>query len=1292
MSDPLPGEPDTLPPTSDAIDATCDRFEEAWREAVDGKTRPCIEDYLPEVPQAERTRLLLELILLDQFYRGKAGERVGAEDYLVRFPLLSRRRLERNIRRQEQAARAAPPSVVPLPVPTILAPGSVTIPGYEVLGLLGKGGMGIVYKARQLSLGRVVALKMVRYAEHAAEEERRRFRAEAEAIARLKHANVVQVHEVGESGGVPFFAMEFCECGSLDAQLDGTPWQPTRAAALVQTLAVAMHAAHAAGVVHRDLKPANVLLAADSTPKVADFGLAKRLDVPGPTRTGAIMGTPSYMAPEQAGGRKDIGPAADVWALGAILYELLTGRPPFNAATDLDTILQVLSEEPVAVRRLQPKVPHDLGTICHKCLHKDARKRYASAEALADDLQRFLAGEPIRARRVGSWERAAKWVRRRPAAATLMAMLLAVGLAVPVVGLQYAAQQIRQVEQKRLDEARAEVRNLLARGQTVAESKDWGKAEELLKEALVRVDAEARLEDLRDDVKAALDPVQRRVAARAAHRDFLRDRDDALFHATLAGGQDAPTNLRIAREKAEAALAAVGFSADGRGALRHTFTPEEKAEIIAGTYALLLMLAELEAQPGGPGLAQALALLKRAEALGISMRVLHLRRARYLEAQGKGEAAQAERRQAKALEGRADLYPQDASLVGLELYSQGELVKATEEFRRALRRMPDDFWNHYFLGLCCVSSNKAEEAVTHFTICQKQQPKLVWVYLLRGFALGKINSYTAAEEDFARALKFDLTDAARYVLLNNRGAMRLGRPEKGAWDDAVKDLLEAARLRPGQYQAFASLSEAYRHKEQLAEAQKYLDYAITVAGRQRADKEIPAATLALLYTTRAGLHLDRKDRAAAINDLKKAARLAGKGPLTARAHADRGRVYHLQKDWPAALDAYDAALRQDANLVDIYHRRGEVLLALERYADAIEAFDGYLARKGPPSVAVYQGRGNACFRLGRYVEAITDFGLALAAGPADKDKATLHLSRGRLYVGLNAAAPALRDFEAVLKLTPTSAHAWMGSAQAQMLLRKPQEAVAAAERAVQGKSTEPRLWLDASRVFAQSGVLVAAEPLPEDLQRRLRAEYLERSVVLLNQAMRRVKDGQQRSYWRDNVEKDRALDPIRGLPEFIDLQARFGNPQPKKSVAQPPFTGAPTIPGFTTAATLEDFARAAFSGVVEPRLPDLEPLPGLFGPTALELPTERELVRGMEIIRSQFTGSQPQANLVPQPQNALAPVATLNALAPVATFVPGAPDGGVDWRGNLLVAGREIDTRPFLISPLENALLGPRLK
>jgi WD40 repeat protein/tRNA A-37 threonylcarbamoyl transferase component Bud32 len=301
---------------------------------------------------------------------------------------------------------------------------------YELLDELGRGGMGVVYKARQGKLNRLVALKMILAGEYVGEKDVARFRTEAEAVARLQHPNIVQIFEVGEHDGHPYFSLEFVDGGSLAQKLDGTPLPPQKAARLMETLARAMHAAHQAGVVHRDLKPANVLLTADGTPKITDFGLAKKLDADaGQTQSGAIMGTPSYMAPEQAGGKsKEIGPAADTYALGAILYELLTGRPPFKASTPLDTVLQVVGDEPVPPRKLQSKTPRDLETICLKCLQKAPGKRYATAADLAEDLRRFQAQVPIQARPVGRLERGVKWAKRRPAVAGLLAALVLAAL------------------------------------------------------------------------------------------------------------------------------------------------------------------------------------------------------------------------------------------------------------------------------------------------------------------------------------------------------------------------------------------------------------------------------------------------------------------------------------------------------------------------------------------------------------------------------------------------------------------------------------------------------------------------------------------------------------------------------------------------------------------------------------------------------------------------------------------------------------------------------------------------
>jgi serine/threonine-protein kinase len=297
------------------------------------------------------------------------------------------------------AVAAPPPEADPTPAHLPRAFGD-----FELLGELGRGGMGVVYRARQKALNRVVAVKMVREAHLATDADRARFRAEAEAAARLQHRNIVTVFEVGSHDGQAYLVMEYVPGRTLGQLVAGGPLPSRIAARLVAAVARAVEHAHAHGILHRDLKPSNILLA-DAPPgpdglpwepKITDFGLAKQADrAESLTRTGAVVGTPSYMAPEQATGRRHLTPAADVYSLGAVLYELLTGRPPFRAATPVDTLLLVLEQEPVRPRDLVPSVDRDLELVCLKCLQKPADLRYRSAAALAADLDAFLAGEPM---------------------------------------------------------------------------------------------------------------------------------------------------------------------------------------------------------------------------------------------------------------------------------------------------------------------------------------------------------------------------------------------------------------------------------------------------------------------------------------------------------------------------------------------------------------------------------------------------------------------------------------------------------------------------------------------------------------------------------------------------------------------------------------------------------------------------------------------------------------------------------------------------------------------------------
>jgi serine/threonine-protein kinase len=469
-----------------SVASVSEEFETAWRKALRGGSRPSIDGYLAQVSDADRTALNDELTRIDAEYRRQhaqacslmgaavlnsmpavsAGEATDSRTQIE--PVAEDADITPNLSSVQDttdeppagggtigymAAPAdpsatmdhAPPSADATsdeiseppkrPAAKRAVPDVVNVPGYEILGILGRGGMGVVYKAKHLKLKRTVALKMVLAGGHASESDLARFYIEAEAVAQLQHPNIVQVFEISEQNGLPFFALEYVDGGSLSKKLDGKPQPPRDAARMVQTLAEAMAYAHLHGIIHRDLKPANILLTHDGHAKITDFGLAKRLEEDsGQTKSGTLMGTPNYMAPEQArGDTKEVGPLADVYALGVILYQMITGRTPFVGTSILDTIQQVRNLEPVPPSRLHPKVPADLETICLKCLQKEPQKRYASADDLAEDLRFFLAGEAIRARPVSGAERLWRWCKRNPKVAGLSAAVLALLVTVAVV-------------------------------------------------------------------------------------------------------------------------------------------------------------------------------------------------------------------------------------------------------------------------------------------------------------------------------------------------------------------------------------------------------------------------------------------------------------------------------------------------------------------------------------------------------------------------------------------------------------------------------------------------------------------------------------------------------------------------------------------------------------------------------------------------------------------------------------------------------------------------------------------
>ncbi len=419
-------------------------LEEQWGAWESGeRERNRVEDLLARHPAlAADAETVLDLIYHEYVIRRRLGETPRPEEYLVRFPawsdaLTRQFVIDDAMQAVEASTERLPdgPSASEDPHPDPLAPvpaSPLSIDGHDIIEVLGRGGMGIVYKARDRRLNRVVAIKTL--AESALDSPSlvRRFRSEAEVVAKVRHPNIISIHAVGEERGRPYFSMEHAEGGNLAYRLSDAPMEVRQAAELVMALARGTDAAHRAGIIHRDLKPSNVLLAADGTPKIGDFGLA-RLLAEGSARTlsGEVLGTPSYMAPEQAAGRsREVGPAADIYSLGAILYHSLTGRPPFLGASPVETLRLLIATEVVPPRRQRPDVPRDLETIALKCLEKEPGRRYHEAAALADDLGRFLDGRPIAARPIGAAGRLLRWGRRnRVLAATATALILTVVLA-----------------------------------------------------------------------------------------------------------------------------------------------------------------------------------------------------------------------------------------------------------------------------------------------------------------------------------------------------------------------------------------------------------------------------------------------------------------------------------------------------------------------------------------------------------------------------------------------------------------------------------------------------------------------------------------------------------------------------------------------------------------------------------------------------------------------------------------------------------------------------------------------
>ena len=877
-----------------------------------------------------------------------------------------------------------------------------TVPGYTILGELGRGAMGVVYKAQQKGLNRLVALKMMLAGGHASAEQLARFHTEAKAVARLQNPNIVQIYDVGEHDGLPYFSLEFVDGGTLHDRLGGKPQPPKSAAAMIETLARAMECAHQLGIIHRDLKPANVLITANNILKISDFGLAKRLEGEdsGQTRSGTLMGTPSYMSPEQARGDiRDIGPPADQYALGAMLYEMLTGRPPFQGASILDTLEQVRMHEPVPPSRLQPTVPRDLETICLRTLQKEPRKRYPTTGDLAEDLRRFQAGEPILARPVGRIERTWRWCKRNPRVAVLTAcvsvlVLVALGSAFAIYR-NMARDAETVAETRKIAEGRhQQALNLVKEG-------NFPEAKRLLQ----RDDAVLASSPALQDVRSELERLQKQVDV---YLDLKRLSDKAHFACRFGSMEQKRKGHEFCVEFSEI----LDQVEQGKGKAACGLPPltEQQQQLLKeDIFDVFLDAGQVEVDLAAGGTVEA---QKAADKKAISWfdgaakilpntKAVYPRRAASWGRLGNKKANDADIAKAKSIQPtsavdrywhgyahhvRAQLEPQKA------IYWLREELK---EYAAFLLLRPDHFWGYFNYALCKAHLGDRYDAIIGFTNCIRIQPDSPWPF-------------------------------------NNRGTMHLQLGGKEHLEQAVQDYTTALTLDPGYVEAFTGRAAAYRllGKRNLAFAD--LKAAIDLD---------PKRTSA--YEQRAELFADGKEFGKAIEDLTRALDLSSdKVPgLLKRA------AMHRKMGAPAkALLDYDRVLSIKPNDEQALRGRAETHESLKNYEKVREDLSALLVAR-PDDVELLRKRAFLTLvHLKDQEKSLADWRRLTQKRP---DDIQAHYLTGVLLMGLGRYDPAVAEFKKTTALKKDLVQATWGQAQVYLWQGKAQEALALIDPLVQ---------------------------------------------------------------------------------------------------------------------------------------------------------------------------------------------------------------------------------------------------
>jgi serine/threonine protein kinase len=1065
-----------------------------------------------------------------------------------------------------------------------------TIDGYVILRELGRGGMGVVYKAKQMKLERIVALKMILHHGYLTKENLNRFRTEADALARVAHPGIVQVYEIGEHDGQAYFTLEYCGGGSLAREIKKGPFAPKRAAEVVEQLARAVHFAHEAKIIHRDLKPGNILRTTLGQYKITDFGLAKKLDVDEKlTQSGAIIGTPGYMAPEQASGDVNkLGPPCDIYALGVILYECITGRVPFRAQNVMDAVIQVVTLEPVAPSRLEPKTPKDLETIILKCLHKTPERRYKTAADLAEDLGRFLRGEPILGRPASFWERTGKWVRKHPATAASLAFSL-----FAVVGFLIMTMLQKDELEVQVADARAKERSIqaelklvntqirekddinaaLEEARVAERNRDWT----LMKAASARAFSIARDKDafkkLADDATEIQKLADQQIAlaeAKAlqeqklvANLKFLSDLDTLRDEARTLSSPFTNLELDVRQQgiidSCFAGLKKLGLDAEVEPNLPYPegMTVEQQTRVRESAFEFYLLLADAVAMTeiGLPEQAvrtraeQGLKYLAHGEKLIAQDPSLARRKAGLLRQADR--AAEAEKVELEG-EKRTPKTAFDYFLLGESYYLLGQAKQAKEAFDLSLQQDSGYFWSQFYLGLTALQATPRSpaEAKSYMNFCISRKPNYVPLYIVRGVANLQLNDPKAAEEDFSKAFELPISDLTRFGVLVNRASARSHRII-GDSDGAIADLEAARKIRPEEPSLFPMLAKIYWDRGDKAKAFAELDHAIKTVKKPDAQ----------LFRTRSLYRKQNGDRSGAIADLTEAIKLTpASSTLAFRFRLDQAQLLLLDKKFDEALKMCDETLalpswtRHRNFRIEAYRMKAEAIVQANpadktRYDLALRAWEAAEKEGWEPKLEDYRFRGTTYTKMGKYSEAIADLSVAidlsrkLTNETANATTANLLTDRGWLYLRINALKVAHEDFTEAVKIEPT-AEGRSGHAFTEALFGDVAAAVKEFEEAEKAAGESKRVIFNGVRVYATAANRLAqpqpnGKPLATSLVQK-RNEYLEKALGLLTRTMLQVKPAEQKQFWKE-ISQDPTIRSLSKLPGYLKLDAIYGS-------------------------------------------------------------------------------------------------------------------------------------------------------